>query len=83
MKRGIKLNKFDQLVDDLVTGKLSHTQLQIAYRESVRRSKYLPEEAKTILCGSGENDAGLIYQCFKVISGMIGGFELAIRRAKD
>ena len=77
------MNKFDQLVEDLVTGDISPVMLQIAYRESVRRSKHLPEEAKSILCGTGANNAGLIYQQFKVMSAMIGGFELAVRRAKD
>ena len=77
------MNRFDQLVEDLVSNRITHTQLQIAYRESIRRSKHVPEEVKTILCGSSESHAGLIYQLFKVINEMIGGFELAVRRAKD
>lgn len=77
------MNKFDQLVDDLVSGRMSYKILEGAYRESIRRSKHLPDEAKDILCGMGDTNPGLISRQFRVISEMIGGFELAIRRAKD
>ena len=76
------MNKFDQLVEDLVSNKITHTQLQIAYRESIRRSKHVPEEAKSILCGDSSANAGLIYKMFSIINEIMGGFELAIRRAK-
>ena len=77
------MNKFDQLVDDLNTGKLSLTMIQIAIRAHVRDSKSVSVECKDILCGSGETNAGLIYKQFRVIVETIGGMELAVRRAKD
>lgn len=77
------MNKFDQLVEDLTTGKISHTMLQIAYRAAIRQRKDLPEGIKDLLCGRSEYHAGLIYQQFKVISETIGSMELAYRRGTD
>lgn len=77
------MNKFDQLVEDLTTNRITHNQLQIAYRESLRQSKHLPVECKSILCGDSATNTGLVYKMFKIINETIGGFELAIRRAKD
>ena len=74
------MNKFDQLVDDLTTGALGLTHVQIAIRESVRRRKDLPEGIKDILAGKGESNAGLIYKHFSVIKETIGAMELAYRR---
>ena len=77
------MNKFDQLVDDLKTGKLTLNMIQIAIRAYVRESKHTPIEVVDILCGSGDNNAGLIYKQFKLISETLGAMELAVRRAKD
>ena len=77
------MNKFDQLVNDLDTGKLSLNIIQMAIRAHVRESKHTPIEAKDILCGSGDNSPGLIYKQFRVISETIGAMELVVRRAKD
>ena len=76
-------DKFTQLVEDLNTGKLSVRHLEIAYKTHVRASKFVPETAKSILCGEGEASAGLISKHFSLISHTIGGFELAILREKD
>jgi len=76
------MNKFDQLVEDLVTNKITLTMVQLAIRESVRRCEVTPDECKSILCG-GPSNSGLIYRQFSLISQMIGGMELAVRRAKD
>lgn len=77
------MNTFEQLVDDLDTGKISLTVIHMAIRAHVRNSKHTPEEAKDILCGSGDNNPGLIYLQFRVLSETIGAFELVVRRAKD
>lgn len=55
----------------------------MAMREYVRRSKNIPVECKDILAGKGDTNAGLIYRQFKLIEEVIGGMELAVRRAKD
>ncbi len=73
------MNKFDQLVQDLLDGKLSHTHVQIAYRTYIRQREDLPEGIKDILCGPS-GGSGLIGRAFDQISEMIGGTELAYRR---
>jgi len=75
-------NKFDQLVEDLVSGELGLTHVQIAIRTSVRRRKEIPEGIKDLLCGRGESHAGLIYHMFRPIQDVIGAMELAYRRGK-
>ena len=74
------MNKFEQLADDLTTGKLTLTHVQIAIRSSVRRRKDIPEGIKSILCGKGPEYAGLIYKMFKPMQEVIGTVELAYRR---
>lgn len=75
-------NKFDQLVEDLVSGELGLTHVQMAIRESVRRRKDIPDGIKDILAGK-EGNAGLIYRQFSLISNMIGAMELAFRRGEQ
>ena len=77
------MNKFDQLVDDLKTGRLTFNQLQIAMRASIRESEHTFPEYVDLLCGSGETNPGLIYMMFKPITQLAGAFELAVRRARD
>lgn len=79
----IEVNKFDQLVEDLASGELGLTHIQIAIRTSVRRRKDLPEGIKDLLAGKGDSSAGLIYHMFRPIQDMIGAMELAYRRGKD
>ncbi len=74
---------FTQLVDDLNNGNLTLTMIQIAIRAYVRQCPNTPEEAKSILCGNGDTNPGLIYRQFSLITQTIGGFELAVMRAKD
>ncbi len=76
------MNRFEQLVEDLATGKLSLNQVQIAIRASIRQRDDLPEGIKDLLSGSGEANAGLIYRMFKPIQEVIGAMELAYRRAE-
>lgn len=77
------MNKFDQLVEDLVNGDLGLTHVQIAIRTSVRRRKDIPDGVKNLLCGEGEHYSGLIYTMFKPIQEAIGTVELAYRRGKQ
>ena len=76
------LNKFDQLVDDLATGVISATTLQIAYRASIRQRKDLPEGIKDLLCGGSESHSGVLFQLFKAMQETIGSLELAYRRGE-
>ena len=76
-------NKFDQLVEDLDTGKLTPNMLQMAYRAHIRNSKHLPEGIKDILCGSGDSNGGLILRQFLCIREVIGSMDLAYRRGYD
>lgn len=85
-KKVMKLNKFDQLVDDLVEGRLSLIQIQIALRASIKLNKRIPEDIKNILCGEmceGGQGGGLIYDMFRPIAHTIGGVELAYLRGKQ
>lgn len=76
-------NKFDQLVEDLTTDKISWTMLQTAVKASIRNRKDLPEGIKDLLCGRSAHHAGLIQKHFQLISETIGSMELAYRRGGD
>lgn len=76
-------NKFSQLVEDLVSGDLGLTHVQIAIRASIRQSKDLPDGIKDLLAGSSETNAGIVYRVFKLIEEMIGSVELAYRRGSQ
>lgn len=78
-----KLDRFSQLVDDLTTGKLTLTQVQIAIRASIRDRKDIPDEVKDLLAGKGPESPGLIYSMFRPIQQAIGCVELAYRRGTD
>ncbi len=77
------MNKFDQLVEDLESGDLSHTLIAIAYRTWVKRRKEIPIEMKGLLCGESEGDSGLIGKHFALLATTIGSMEVAVRRARD
>ncbi len=76
------MNKFDQLVNDLDTGKLTPNMLQMAYRAHIRNSKQIPEGVKDFLCGCGDSNGGLILKMFQPIREVIGTMELAYRRGE-
>jgi len=76
----IEMNKFDQLVHDLKTGKITHIQLQIAFRASIRERDDIPDPIKDILCGRSESHSGVIYKAFAVIYEIIGCTTLAYKR---
>ncbi len=77
-----KLDKFSQLVEDLVNGDFTLIQIQLAIRESIRRREDIPDGVKDLLAGIS-HDSGLIYKMFYPISNVIGALELAYRRGKD
>ena len=77
------MDEFTRLVENLNTGKLGITNIQNAIRTHIHRNKNVPDEAKSLLCGSGENDAGIIADHFALMIKTIGSFELAILRTKQ
>ena len=77
------MNKFDQLVQDLLDSKITHTQLQIAYRVCIRQRNDIPEGIKDLLCGIPPDKPGLIYKAFDLISQIIGAVELAYLRGEQ
>ena len=77
------MNRFDQLVEDLLSGALSLNQIQMAVRDYVRRSPGVPKATKDVLCGGGVTSSGLIYKMFKPIMESIGAMELVWRRGVD
>ena len=77
------MDKFSQLVEDLTSGDLNMTHIQIAVRASIRRRKDLPEGIKDLLAGKSDRNAGVLYRMFKSIQEVIGTVELAYRRGKN
>jgi hypothetical protein len=80
------MNKFDQLVEDLSDGKLTHTQVRIAYKCYVQRRKDIPDGIKNLLCGGkvlGGQMPGLIDDIFNLLNEIIGRTELAFRRGSQ
>lgn len=75
-----KMNKFDQLVQDLDDNKLSFLHIQIAMRTHIRNRKNFPDEIKDLLCGRGDSNAGLIYRIFRLVNEVSGSLELAYGR---
>lgn len=74
-----KMNKFDQLVQDLLENKLTLNHIQIAIRTYIRQRDSIPDPIKNLLCGY-EGESGLIGQHFSLIQELIGSMELAYRR---
>ncbi len=76
-------NEFEQLVENLKTGKLSLTMIQIAVRASVQERNDIPEGIKDLRAGHEPEYSGIIYTMFKPIQEVIGAMELAYRRGSD
>lgn len=76
------LNKFDQLVEDMLSGRINLAMIQMALRVYIKRNPKLPDEIKGLLAGKSEKDTGLIYKMFDSISAAIGSVELAFRRGR-
>ena len=77
------MDKFSQLVEDLTTGALTLTQIQIAIRASIRQRQNIPDEIKDLLAGSSDSNPGIICRMFRPIQEVIGSMELAYLRGKD
>ena len=77
------MDKFSQLVEDLVSGELTLTHVQIAVRTSIRQRKDLPDGIKDLLAGSSVSNSGVLYRMFKSIQEVIGNMELAYRRGSQ
>ncbi len=71
---------FTDLVNNLKDGTLGHNHIQMAYRAWIRERAAIPDGIKDILSGRGENESGLLYPLFQVISELTGGVELAWHR---
>ncbi len=74
------MNVYDELVENLRSGKITFNMLQMAYRESIRRRDDIPEEVKDLLCGAGEGRAGIIQKMMSNVNEVVGNVELAFRR---
>lgn len=72
-KEEVRLNKFDQLVEDLAKGRLSWKSVQMALRAANEQGKFALE-IKDI-------ESQFIYDVFKLMSNTLGKMELIYRRA--
>ena len=72
-------NCFEELVDNLVKGDLTLRDVQLAYRESIRKRLDIPDPIKDILCG-GQNTVGVIGDAFNLISEIEGATYLSYMR---
>lgn len=73
-------NKFDQLVDDLLSGKIGNSTFMIAYKTSIRRSKRIHDGCKRILTGTSRGNAGIISMLFRVLFEVVGAIDHAYER---
>lgn len=69
-------NYYHELVDNLVKGNLTLKDIQLAYRESIRKREDLPSKIKDVLCGKEETE-GIIGDAFKLISEIEGATYLS------
>lgn len=76
------MNKFDQLLNDLDSGELSTTHIQIALRSHFKNRKDIPDGVKSLICGTSDT-SGLIFRFFKLMDNTIGSIELAYRRGEQ
>lgn len=76
-KKGV--NKYNQLVNDLVEGKIGLNLLGSALEESVKRRKDIPIPVKNLLATEGAQP-GLITKVIHLLSNIMGVVELAYRR---
>ncbi len=76
-----KKDKFSQLVDDLVEGKLSPNQIQMAHRASISRSRFT--EGFSDLLAGRDGSAGIVFKLYQTINEIQGAMELTYRRGID
>lgn len=73
------MNKFDQLVEDLLSGALSVRMVGLAIQQYVRRRTEIPEGVKNLLCNVNAG-SGLIGSTFELLQEVMGRMELSYRR---
>ncbi len=71
------MNRHEQLVADLKSGKLTIVNLELAYREYYRKREDVPEGVKNLLVPQGH---GGLLQFASYIREICGNLELAYRR---
>ena len=79
-------NAFYRIVEDLDSGELSMTHIQMAVKSHYRHAKHVPEGIKDLLCGKESvqgQDCGIIHRMFKNLNITIGSLELAYRRGEQ
>lgn len=74
------MNKFDQLVEDIVNGELTISHIEMAYRESIRRKTTMSEGVKNLLVG--KEGAGLV-KFASHIGEIVGNMELSYLRGRQ
>ena len=74
------MDRFSQLEQDIIDGKLSIKQVGIAVRSAIRRMEHLPEGIRDLLGGKGDTSPGLLSIYFRLLEQIIGSVELAYRR---
>lgn len=73
-------NPYYELVDNLVSGKITLLVVQMAIKEFVRRSEEIPEGVKNLVAPYSDTGNGVIDKCFELMKQVIGETELAYRR---
>ena len=73
------MNDFDDLLAKLNDGRLTHNNIQIAYRAWKRKSENIPDGIKDLLCGK-EGHTSLLFDVFTLMGEIVGKMELAYRR---
>lgn len=77
------MSKFDQLVEDLLSGDMTIRLMGMAYCEYLRRNKNIPDGVKNLLAPHPEKSRGIIRMQFEQISKTVGDMELAYRRGEQ
>jgi hypothetical protein len=73
------VNKYDQLVADLLSGDLSVRMVGLAIQSYIRRRNEIPEGVKSLVCNVNSGN-GLIGSMFELLQEIIGRMELSYRR---
>ena len=71
------INIYEQLVDNLCTGKLKMSSVQSAVKTYIKRRTDIPGGIKNLLVNEG---GGLVSELFMLLNHTIGSTELAYRR---
>lgn len=75
-----EVNAFQRLVDDLESGELNLTLIDLAVKTWIERRKDLPEGVRNLLVRNGDQGSGSIRVLFHAMKQIIGCTEIAYRR---